>query len=297
LAQRKSNRVDARRVLLVVLLLWLVLLGAWWLWQHRPARTAAPTTGPASGQVRLATWNLRQFSTNRPMDMRMICRIIQQGAFDLVALQEIKGDAEIVDRLLVALEAPWRSTSISPRTGNSERFAFIYRGDRLSELGKARFVTQPSAQSFARQPYQASFRSGAFDFTLISVHLSYEDRPRRRAEMAALARLAADLAGSSQEKDVIVLGDFNEERVRPNLHYFESQGWTALIRQPTNLKSREVFDNLLIDPRFTREFTGQVGVLNFDETFYNNDDQAAMRQVSDHRPAWATFSTVGPDDD
>jgi endonuclease/exonuclease/phosphatase family metal-dependent hydrolase len=158
----------------------------------------------------------------------------------------------------------------------------------------------PDAEFFDRRPAIASFRSGQFDFTLVTAHLWYGEKannPRRRNEAAALARIASSLAESSTEKDVIVLGDFNEMRAGGNLQIFETMGWTRLNREPTNLGSSEAFDNLLIDPKYTREYTGQSGVVRFDETIFGNDDKRALEQVSDHRPVWADFSTVGPDDD
>jgi hypothetical protein len=70
-----------------------------------------------------------------------------------------------------------------------------------------------------------------------------------------------------------------------------------LNRDATNLSSSEIYDNLLIDPHFTKEWTGAAGTWRFDEMDYANDDKLAAEFVSDHRPAWAEFSTAGPDDD
>jgi len=132
---------------------------------------------------------------------------------------------------------------------------------------------------------------------LLTVHLSYTDHARRAAEAGALASLARRMVDGSSEKDLIVLGDFNEQHQRGNLHIFEEQGWTKCNRDATNLSSSETYDNLLIDRRFTKEWTGVAGTWRFDEMDYANDDKTATEFVSDHRPAWGEFSIVGPDDD
>ena len=284
-----------RRTLLVLVLLAGIAYGGWWLWQrqHRPP----PITVTPGTSIRLATWNLKQFSIERTgTDLRMIANIITSAQFDLVAIQEVKREGEEVDRLLNVLGPPWRGTSFSPMTGNHERFVFIYRADRLQEVGRPHLIDSPDAGIFDRVPYQAGFRAGQFDFTLVTVHLSYTDTLRRQREAEALARFARDMAAHEQEKDIIVLGDFNEQG-QGNLHYLEANGWQTVIKEPTNLGSRNIFDHLLINPLYTREWSHSSGVVRFDEIYYRNDDKTAANCVSDHRPAYGDFSTLGPDDD
>lgn len=282
------------RVVLSLLLAAILSIG-WYLESRRteaPAPSVPVATAPET--IRIGTWNLYQFSDRRHADLRMIAGIIVEAKLDLLAIQEVKREGEQVDRLLNVLGPPWRGT-ISPMTGNYERYAFIYRGDRLEMLEKARLIEDPD-QIFSRVPATASFRSGAFDFILVTVHLFYSDADRRHAETRALATYAARRVAEGKEKDLIVLGDFNEMG-RGNLHYFDAVGWSRLIDKPTNLGSTRIYDNILIDPRHTGEYTGRSDVIFFDEIHYGNVDATARKQVSDHRPAWAEFSTVGPDDD
>jgi hypothetical protein len=285
---------QGRRVLIVALICGAIVIGAVWLWQNhlRPRHPVGPT-------VRIATWNLRQFSDRQRVDLRMIADVIRSSNFDIVAIQEVKREGEEVDRLLNVLGVPWRSARLSPMTGNHERFAFIYNGDHVQEVAgaSAQFIASADAGVFDRTPYQQSFRAGNFDFTLVTCHLSYTDTMRRRREAEALARIAKDLAAHAAEKDVIVLGDFNEEHVGGNLHYFLEEGWESVNHDPTNLSGSETYDSLLIDPTNTREWSGVAGSIHFDETRYGNDDKQALNAVSDHRPAYADFVTNLPDDD
>jgi endonuclease/exonuclease/phosphatase (EEP) superfamily protein YafD len=290
-----SRTHGGRRLLVAVVALLLLALAGQWVWENhlRPRRPVGPA-------VRVATWNLRHFSERPNVDLEAIAEIIRASSFDVVAIQEVKKDGRQVDALLNVLGSPWRATSLSATTGNHERFVFLYHGDHVQEVreaGGARFVSSAQAGVFARTPFQATFRAGAFDFTLVTVHLTYEDRDRRRRETEALAEVARDVAAASAEKDVIVLGDFNAESPR-DLLPLESAGLKVLSRVTTNLGSTEAYDTLLIHPADTREWNGKAGAVNFDDILPRyQDDAEARRRISDHRPAYADFVTSLPDDD
>jgi hypothetical protein len=284
---------QGRKTLLVLAMVALLIWGGYWLYVNK-LRHRHPV-GPT---VRLATWNLRQFSVERPhVDLRVIANVIKSNNFDLVAIQEVKHNGEEVDRLLNELGIPWRATHLSAMTGNSERFVFVYNGDHVQENGSPHFITASDASVFDRTPYQATFRAGNFDFTLITVHLSYADTDRRRREAEALSHFVSNVQSwNGSERDVIVLGDFNEQG-RGNLHYFEDIGWESLNHDPSNLSSTETYDTLLIDPKYTGEWNGTAASVHFDETLFGNDDKRALDDVSDHRPTYADFVTNLPDDD
>jgi len=289
-------------VLIVLALLAALAYGAFLFWQEHH-RAAAPTATTPNALVRVASWNLRFFSAKRkvPPDLGKISQILISNHFDVVAIQEVKGAGEEVDKLLNALGPPWRGTSLSPETGNGERFVFVYNGDHVAEVGHAHPIAVPPGE-FERQPYQATFKSGLFDFTLITCHLFYgkgkaSDFLRRQREAEALANYARDLAGSDKEKDIIVLGDFNEQHERPNVHYFTDMGWENLIHDGSNLRGTEDFDLMLLNPRQTREWDGTSGSVHFEQTMFGNDDKQAVEEVSDHRPVYADFATNVPDGD
>ena len=291
-ALRWLVRTRSGRITVVVVLL--AVAGAWAYNAHlRPRRPDGPS-------VRVATWNLRQFSAGRDdIDYAGLAKRIQDWRFDVLALQEVKGDGGAVDRLLDALNgglltrSRWRSV-VGPETGNGERFAFVYNGDAVRFLGLETLPSQALLR-IDRTPLAGRFRSGDFDFTLVDVHLFASDARSRRGESAqlALSLLAKQLPAG--ERDVIVAGDFNTTTKRGGdgaLGPFLSAGWEALNDLPTNLKGDAVYDNLLIDPAATREWTGRVGV----EPLGVPRD-VALRTLSDHLPVWADFAVGGPDDD
>jgi hypothetical protein len=161
-----SRTQGGRRVLVLLAVVLLLVLASHRVWD-RYLRPRHPV-GPA---VRVATWNLRQFSERREVDLGAVAEVIRASSFDVVAIQEVKRDGRQVDALLNVLGSPWRATSLSGVTGNHERFVFLYDGDHVQEVagaGGAHFVASPRAAVFARTPYQATFRAGQFDFTLVT---------------------------------------------------------------------------------------------------------------------------------
>lgn len=297
LAARLLSTQQGRRALVFLVIIALLAAGGYYLWyyQLRPRHPVGPT-------VRIATWNLRQFSeSRRSLDLPTIASIIRESKFDVVAIQEVKKNGAAVDQLLNVLGVPWRASSFSDITGNHERFVFIYNGDHVTEIGTAHSIATAEAVIFDRVPYQQTFRAGNFDFTLVTCHLYYgegtEGYQRRQREAQVLAEFASDLAARSAEKDVIVLGDFNETRGHENFGLFVSTGMEILNHEPSNLAGNEVYDSLIIEPKATREWNGVAGAVRFDEVNFANDDKSASTTVSDHRPVYADFVTNLPDDD
>src|ERR1051325_5483674 len=294
---RRQTGLIWAAVILVALCMW-----AAWAWRVGEARQVVPPANTAPSTIRIATWNLRKFSERSgagqyPPDLVEIAKIIRAAKFDLIAIQEVQREGQIVEKLRRQRSEPWRHV-VSDGTGNHERYAFLWRGNRVDMVdGSAHLILGAETAVFDRAPFRAGFKAGRFDFVLVTVHLSYTNHERRASEGSALAGLARRMVDGGSEKDLIVLGDFNEQHQRGNLHLFEEQGWTKINREATNLSSTETYDNLLIDLKYTREWTGVAGTWRFDEMDYANDDKVATEYVSDHRPAWGEFSTAGPDDD
>ena len=250
----------------------------------------------------LASFNIRIFSTGSRDDAELALIADRLQQFDLIAVQELR-DEEVVDRTLQILADRGHAfrAVVSPPAGRGvkELYAFLYRPDKVQALGPQRLYPDPD-DVFIREPFWASFQAGQFDFTLVTIHAIYGDsKAARRAEAALLDDIYQLVQGADpDEQDVIVLGDFNLPPDDPGFVELDTlldPLFTGDIR--TTISDASLYDNIWFDPQYVQEWTGQIGMDRFDETAFGNDDKAASRAVSDHRPIWATFHIDLVDDD
>jgi endonuclease/exonuclease/phosphatase family metal-dependent hydrolase len=253
------------------------------------------------GQIRLASFNIRIYSTGSRDDteLGLIADRLQQ--FDLVAIQELR-DEEVVQRTLSILEARGHvyHAMVSPPVGRGvkERYAFLWRPEKVAPVDSGTVYSDPD-DVFIREPFYASFVAGSFDFTLITIHVIFGDRVAdRRAEAILLDDVYRTVQDADpEEQDVIFLGDFN---LPPS---DSGMGEIGALLNPvitgderTTISDASLYDNFWWDARFLTEWTGAAGIDRFDEAVFGNDDDAASLAVSDHRPVWTIFSTDSDDD-
>lgn len=245
--------------------------------------------------MRIASWNIRTLSRKKgDPELRKIAGIIDR--FDLLAMQEAK-DTEVLERLRALLPG-WRyvASEAVGRGTSTERYAFFWDETCVALIGHPAIVRDPD-DLFIREPYAATFRAGEFDFTLCTIHLLYGSSEReRRRELVFLDEVIASVQNANgAEADVILLGDFN---FPPDDEGWQLGRWTPAIRPPakTTVGDKSLYDNIWFDPRVTTEYARERGIVSFDVDQYGGDEGRARRELSDHRPVWATFSTLTDDD-
>jgi endonuclease/exonuclease/phosphatase family metal-dependent hydrolase len=208
-------------------------------------RTAVDEVVPAKQHDRnllIGTWNLRAFGDltkaweshqgDRPKrnysDIHYIAAVISH--FDVVAVQEVRGNIRALRYLLKVLGDDWgfllTDVTKGP-AGNDERLAFLFDTRRVKPSGLAcelvlwiatdspRISADSLDRQFARTPYACSFVTTggrATTFILVTLHVDWGKKAADRVpELRAIAQWLADWA--EQEDDwnhnVIALGDFN----------------------------------------------------------------------------------------
>jgi len=263
----------------------------------------------ADDTITIASWNLYNLGATTNVEKR--AEVIRH--FDIVALQEVE-KIEGLDNLLARVEAisgnNWEYIC-SPRVGQgnaAEYYAFMYRTDRVAYVEECSGVyPEPMPDDFSREPFFATFQAGEFDFTLITVHITWgELASLRTAECHCLAFVWDYVQNlSCAENDLILLGDFNRDR--PTHSAFEPLREMGVIALLTEAGTRTTFgkttdggywyDNIWIDPRYTQEeSTGRVGVSTPSSNSYRAACAQLLKGVSDHCPVWAEFR-VDTDDD
>ena len=195
---------------------------------------------------------------------------------------------------------------LSPAVGRGvkERYAFLYKRDLVSVVKQGELYPDAAdgKDDFARDPYWATFRAGAFDFSVIVVHVIWGDTVGpRKAEVSALAdvyRYVQDANGT--EEDVLLVGDFNRDpndtEAYSRIMAIPSMTRLFELPQKSHIRDSSLYDNIFFQTDYVTEYLGSSGIDKFDETDFGNDDQAANLAVSDHRPVWAVFGIEIDDD-
>lgn len=290
-----------------------VLRGTTPLEQPSPLSNVRPIDLRKLGQkstetIRIATFNIQRFGDKKAADdqvMESIAEIMAQ--FDVVAIQELQSqDMTPIRRMIDMLRASGAqyAATVSQQLGRTtyrESYAFVWDESRVRMTSEA-YVVQDPGDRMPREPMVASFeaRSGSADgrhpfrFTLINVHTSPDGVADSALEnemdvlddvFVRVRQYDYQLTG---EEDLILLGDLNvpgdglrELGQLPGVQ-------TIAPELKTNTRRTKTYDHIVIDRRVTTEFTGRYGVLDMQQHFGINEEQALA--ISDHQPLWAEFS-------
>lgn len=287
--------------------------------QNRIAAAKIPSS-KLDETINIATWNIREFGKSRRLDasIHYIAEIL--GQFDLIGLVELRDNLNDLSRVLQILGPYWRvvySDMIPDAGGNRERIGYLYDKRSVTFNGLAAEANEPrkkkgfeylSETSFWRAPYLASFRSGNFDFILITTHVRWGDSEDARA--GELGRLADWIEAKRQDefaedKDIIVMGDFNIPSLdHPTFKAITKHGLQipeALLglKHGSNLEKSKRYDQILHYPAFEGKFTNAGGVVDFfisdakiKELYPKGlTHEKYTYQMSDHLPMWMQINT------
>lgn len=193
----------------------------------RKALAKAVPQRTSSDTLLLATWNIRDFDSNKfgqgprlAESFHYLAEVI--AAFDLVALQEVNEDMRPFERVMNLLGPAWTyiATDLTEGpSGNGERMVFVYDSNKVQFKHIAGEIVLPKAalingeEQLARSPFLVRFQSGWFKFNLCTVHLYYGDTSgegyaRRVAEIDAVAKFVKKRADQDGQ-NYILLGDMN----------------------------------------------------------------------------------------
>jgi len=163
----------------------------------------------SDGTLLLATWNLRDFDSNKfgfGFRLRESFYYIAEmiSSFDLVAVQEVNRDLSGLRKVMRILGREWdyiATDATEGPGGNAERMVFIFNTEKVwfrkiagevvlpegqlivspkkvkppkdQKAVKTKPKTVEAKQQFARTPFLVAFQSGWFHFSLCTVHIYY----------------------------------------------------------------------------------------------------------------------------
>jgi endonuclease/exonuclease/phosphatase family metal-dependent hydrolase len=260
------------------------------------------------GSFLLATWNIRDFDSNKfghgkrlRESFYYIAEIISH--FDLVAVQEVNRDLSALKRVMDILGGNWdyivTDTTEGPG-GNEERIAFVYdtnkiwfrnvageivlpRGQEILSRKKKDDIETADRLQFARSPFVVAFQAGWFKFNLCSVHIYFGSASgaklkRRISEIQGIAKFFAKRQKREQE-DYILLGDFNiVDKDHETMQALNGEGFVvpeALQTLPgAALLSGKYYDQIAFRVRDKRVEATHAGVFDFTKSVFRDADFA-----------------------
>jgi len=272
----------------------------------------------------IGSWNIRGFGdvyknwSENPgspkRNLRALACIAEiVRCFDVIAIQEVKGDTSGIRMLLDGFLGPDWGVLMSDVTtgdkGNDERLTYVYDKRRVQPTGLAGEIVLPDTpqgspqEQFDRTPYIVGFQSNHERFALLTAHIKYGNQPLDRLdEIKNLAdyiatQLRERAKSGGEEKNLIVLGDFNiDQRIDNPL--FQAFVSTGLYVPPQLLNLKTTYST---EPKFYDQvawfrddldllITEHAGVVNFSgAVFQEMTPFLASFRVSDHFPLWVEF--------
>jgi len=247
--------------------------------------------------IRIMSFNIQIFGSSkmaRPEVVRILVDIVSKA--DIIAVQEVRSaNIDPVEQFMALLPDTYQYV-LGPRQGRSsskEQYWVIYDSSKITVLEKDSWPDEDDI--FERSPYAVYFKTnGAFDFILLNNHI----QPRAaEKEIQALPRVVTYYADLWKDPDVLVMGDFNADG-----EYFDSSLLESIFpdieykiiftnEDTTLAASHNTYDRFIITKSAVEDFTGNFGVVRFDEVYDFTDNGVSPRRVSDHYPIWAMFWT------
>ena len=285
----------------------------------------------------IGTWNLRHFGgltekwASEPGDspkrdlqsILTIAEVIRR--FDVIALQEVRGDLKALRHTLKALGPDWGlvlSDVTRGGPGNDERLGFLFDRRTVRMSGLAGEIVLPVEElegvsegalgrQFARTPYAVAFRCGGETFILVTLHVLWgASAEERTPELHAIAEWLDGWARdvNAWDHNLIALGDFNIDRagderyraltstgleVPDDLHAVPRTLWS----DPDEPHLEKFYDQIAW---FTADGDRPALSLDYREGgFFDFEGVALPRRsldrrslswrISDHYPLWAAF--------
>jgi endonuclease/exonuclease/phosphatase family metal-dependent hydrolase len=268
----------------------LFLFAFWFNSQNRALASSHET-------IKIISFNIQIFGNSkmaRPEVVKILVDIVSQA--DIIAVQEVRSiTIDPVEQFMALLPNTYKYV-IGPRQGRSgskEQYWVIYDSSKITMLEKDSWPDEDDI--FERSPYAVYFKSsGTFDFIMLTNHI----QPRAaEKEIRAIPRVVTYYIELWKDPDVLVIGDLNADG-----QYFDSSLLDSIFpgieykiiftNEDTTLAlSHNTYDRFIITNSAVEDFTGNFGVIRFDEEYDFDSYGVSPRQVSDHYPVWAEFWT------
>ena len=237
----------------------------------------------------------------------LVADVIARTGVDVLGIQEVENDAALrrVTRYLDGY------TGYLADAGIKQNVGLIVRKDVNVEL-LGTYDALKLGRKGLRPGYVVRCTKGSFDWVMMVVHLKStsrhdstnqlrdESRQIRVEQVALLKRWSDSVIAAGKERDVIIVGDFNDFTSRrqnatltPLLESSSMQFLTGALKSCKN-------DNWTTIDHVVVSTSAQQRVMKGSERMENTRaflEPQLADAVSDHCPVIVRFSTAGPDND
>lgn len=257
------------------------------------AVSLACSGNPQPETITIASWNLKNFGQTKLNDPSRIDVIVDVlKGYDITAIQEVQDVSQgLAPALIEKINASGLNYNyvISERVGRTrmEQYLFIYDDDKIDFIPNTSGYGIESSDEFSREPFYGMFKSGNFDFYLMTIHTDPDDV---EIEIPALQAAYEHLQENTpNEHDIILLGDFNAKTPGVSAGSYITMDAVAAIpdvvftiNEETNTRGGRAYDNIIFQGNYTTEYLGHSGVHTFWTSYGLNEDQGFA--ISDHKP-------------
>uniref|UniRef100_A0A8B9IVE9 Endonuclease/exonuclease/phosphatase family domain-containing protein 1 n=1 Tax=Amazona collaria TaxID=241587 RepID=A0A8B9IVE9_9PSIT len=240
--------------------------------------------------LRVATWNLQSCSiekANNPGVREVVCMTLLENSIKLLAVQELV-DREALEKFCMELNQPtlpnirkwkgprgcWKGVVSEKPSGQLhkgvEYSGFLWDTTAGIELKDASSQESPQTNGNGKHsyphPYLAHFKVGMNDLTLVNLHLALPmgENTGKNHDSHKLATFAQTLQETLKgEKDVIILGDFNQAPDTSDHDILRKEKFHHLVPSSTftnistkNPQGSKSLDNIWISRSLKKLFTG-----------------------------------------
>ncbi len=250
----------------------------------------------------LGTWNIRDFGSTGFRTKEALIYISEViSRFDIVAIQEVKGDLRGLMELRKYLGEFWdfiASDVTTGKSGNNERLAFLFDTRKLSFTRVAGEIVIPPIQRTdddgrktyvpvaqpARSPHLLGFKSGWLDFALVNVHIYYgtpdPNNPTRVQEIDNICELLTKRSrdNHSISRNIILTGDFNIFNTKDDTYRaLKKHGFRIPYEhqsRPTNSGKTRFFDQIAVLERSLEFKLNNAGIFDFLDVLFRDEDES-----------------------
>lgn len=240
-------------------------------------------------------------------DYKRLAEVIMNTEADILGLQEIENEAALKRVMKYLPDYKY----IMGSTGYIQNPAVVYKND-VSVNFIENYESLAVVKNKSRAGLVVSVKKGNFDWVMMVVHLKSTSRfdstqemrftsyEMRRNQAEVLRKWADSIVSIGAERDIIIVGDFNDNPSRPksqNMQPLVSDGEFKFLTEEQRSCANpnwDLIDHVVVNrSALTRFFVNSQYIYNIHYAYTKSE----IEKISDHCPVVVAFDIVAPDND